>query len=90
MENQNKNKSKAPKRRCLSDFEENNVVSLFHDAIEPVPNYLEQIMMEGKKKFKIFQNDNQAHLKIFIFHYLHLCFDKEKPENSSDYLEKIY
>ena len=48
------------------------------------------MLMEGKKQIKIFQNDNQAHIKIFIFHYLYMCFDKNKPENGADYLEKIY
>lgn len=38
----------------------------------------------------MFYRDNQAHIKIFTFQYMEMCFGKRKSEDWSCYLDKIY
>ncbi len=54
------------------------ILPLFQEAIEDLPTYIQQNLMEGNKNVRIFRNDNQAHIKIFIFHYMEMCFGKNK------------
>ena len=76
-----------PNKKCLAELEEKNIFCFFLDAIEPFPMAIEHYTEGGRAKIKIFQNDHQAHIKIFILQYLSICFNKRMTE--IDYLQKI-
>jgi protein-L-isoaspartate O-methyltransferase len=74
--------SRSGHKRCLSEFENKDDEIIFEDATRNLPRWLEQNFKESGQMIKIFRNDNQAHLKIFVFQYLEMCYGSTRSRYS--------
>jgi hypothetical protein len=63
---------------------------VFQEATGKLPKFVEQNFDQPDQIIKVFRNDNQAHLKIFIFQYLEMCYGGSRNRNAENYMERIY
>ena len=72
----------------LAKFKEPTPITIFPIAEEPLPQFLNENLLDDDRQIRYFFKDPQASLRVFYYQYLKLCFEMQEIDYEL-YINKI-